>query len=510
MEENNDIKNYYEILNKIATGGESEVFKAKHKASNELRAIKIYNIKRFIESFLSEYLREPSEEEIKPEKDRILNEIKIMKLIQDENKDNTVRFYEYFENKNEIFIVTELCDCNLGSILSRNSLNTEKILEILTQLNNTFKILYENKIVHRNLKIGNIFLKYENKEQTKYKVKLGGYSYCEQLINLEYLSEMIGTVNYIAPEILKGEKYNQECDLWSLGIIIYIMYFKQFPYKGNNFSCILNQIKSLGSKAIKKTGNKDLDDLIAKLLVKDPRERITWEDYFEHPFFKNNSKDNPSFFMYSSGNPQYDSENKKQNDKIINEGENDEINELKKLLQNEKNKNDDLMKKINKLENELKEEKDKCKKLEEKTNKLKLELDNATKNSKTNIIQGFDNKLNNYDSKELLYKIILEKDEKIKELEIKLKRFPFELNEGEELISVNFSSTDQKVQNYSIICKNTEIFNMIEKKLYEDFKEYYDTENYFTFKGKRVHKLRTLKENGIKNNDVIVINIYDL
>ena len=51
---------------------------------------------------------------------------------------------------------------------------------------------------------------------------------------------------------------------------------------------------------------------------------------------------------------------------------------------------------------------------------------------------------------------------------------------------------------------------MLEKKLYEDFKEYYDTENYFTFKGNRVHKLRTLKENGIKNNDVIVINIYDL
>ena len=51
---------------------------------------------------------------------------------------------------------------------------------------------------------------------------------------------------------------------------------------------------------------------------------------------------------------------------------------------------------------------------------------------------------------------------------------------------------------------------MLEKKLYEDFKEYYDTENYFTFKRNRVHKLRTLKENGIKNNDVIVINIYDL
>ena len=221
-----------------------------------------------------------------------------------------------------------------------------------------------------------------------------------------------------------------------------------------------NCIKKLGNKIIKKTGNKDLDDLIIKLLEKDPKKRITWKDYFDHLFFNKNSNDI--------------SENKKNNDKIINKEENEEINELKKLLQNEKNKNDDLMKKINNLESELKEEKDKYKKWEEKTNKLKLELDNEIKNSKNKIIQGMDNKLNNYDSKESLYKKILEKDEKIKELEIKLKRYPFELNEGEELITVNFCSIDQKVQNYSVICKNTEIFNMLEKKLYEDFKEYYD------------------------------------
>ena len=71
-------------------------------------------------------------------------------------------------------------------------------------------------------------------------------------------------------------------------------------------------------------------------------------------------------------------------------------------------------------------------------------------------------------------------------------------------------TTARIIQNYSIICKNTEIFKMIEKKLYEDYKKYYDTENYFTFNGKTVDKLKTLKENGIKNNDVIVINVYDL
>ena len=58
-----------------------------------------------------------------------------------------------------------------------------------------------------------------------------------------------------------------------------------------------------------------MDDLISKLLVSDPKKRITWKDYFEHPFFKKNCKDN---------------------------SENEEINEIKKLFQNEKNKNDDI------------------------------------------------------------------------------------------------------------------------------------------------------------------------
>ena len=401
-----------------------------------------------------------------------------MKFIQDKSKDNTIRFYEYFKNEKEFSIVTELCDSNLGSFLykGKNGLKPEEILEILTQLNNTFKIIYENKIIYKNLNLTNILLKYENKEKTKFKIKLDSYSLTLQTNNL-YILDSVGTIDYMAPEILRGEKYNQECDLWSLGIIIYLLYFKQYPYIDSSKS------KNLGSICIKKTENKELDDLLEKLIVSDPKKRITWKDYFEHPFFKNNSNDI--------------SENKKDNEKNINKGENEEINELKKLLQNEKNKNDDLMKKINKLESEKKL-------LEERANKLKLELDNSIKNSKTNKI---DKKFNNYES---LNKIISEKDKKIKELEIKLKRYPFELNEGEKLITINFSSIDQKVQNYSIICKNTENFHIIEKKLYEDYNKYYDTQNFFTFNGKTVDKLRTLKENGIKNNDVIVINILDL
>ena len=104
---------------------------------------------------------------------------------------------------------------------------------------------------------------------------------------------------------------------------------------------------------------------------------------------------------------------------------------------------------------------------------------------------------------------IIERDKEIKELKVKLSRYPFELKEGEELMTVNFSSVDQKLHNYSLLCKNTDIFNILEKKLYEDYKEYYETENYFTVNGNKIHKLKSLRENNIHNHDVIMLNSID-
>ena len=107
-------------------------------------------------------------------------------------------------------------------------------------------------------------------------------------------------------------------------------------------------------------------------------------------------------------------------------------------------------------------------------------------------------------------KTILEKDKELNELKQKLSRYPFELKEGEKLMTVNFGSIDQKIQNFSVICKNTDTFRVIEKKLYENYKEFYETENYFTFNGKKVHKYKSLDENNIKNNDIIMLNTIEI
>ena len=71
-------------------------------------------------------------------------------------------------------------------------------------------------------------------------------------------------------------------------------------------------------------------------------------------------------------------------------------------------------------------------------------------------------------------------------------------------------SVDNKIQNYSLICKNTDTFNIIEKMVYDEYKEFYETENYFTVNGKKINKYKNLEENNIHNNDVIILNVLDI
>ena len=94
---------------------------------------------------------------------------------------------------------------------------------------------------------------------------------------------------------------------------------------------------------------------------------------------------------------------------------------------------------------------------------------------------------------------------RIDDLKEKLSRYPFELKKDEKMISVIFTSDDQKIH-FSVICKNTEKFNRLEEKLYNDYPEYSETNNYFVVNGNRIQKFKTLDENNIRNSDIIILN----
>ena len=78
------------------------------------------------------------------------------------------------------------------------------------------------------------------------------------------------------------------------------------------------------------------------------------------------------------------------------------------------------------------------------------------------------------------------------------------------LRNIIFTSINQKIQNYSMLCRNNENFATIEEDLYEEFPDFKETENFFLVKGSRINKNKTLEENNNKNNDIIVIQIFDL
>ena len=74
--------------------------------------------------------------------------------------------------------------------------------------------------------------------------------------------------------------------MWSIGVIIYQLSFKEFPFNGNTGIALLNRIKTMKQKHFKKTKDSKLDDLIGKLLIADPSKRLSWKEYFKHPFFE--------------------------------------------------------------------------------------------------------------------------------------------------------------------------------------------------------------------------------
>ena len=181
-------------------------------------------------------------------------------------------------------------------------------------------------------------------------------------------------------------------------------------------------------------------------------------------------------------------ENKEDKEK---KNEEDKIGEVDKEIKKTKysilkNENENFKIRINNLEEDLKIKDEKI---------LKLEEDLKIKDEK--IL-----KLDEY------LKI---KDEKILKLDEDLRKFKsyFSTSE-EELISLIFNSCDQTIKNFNLVAKNSDIFTTLEKKIYDKFPIFKENENYFLANGEKLNRNKTLKENKIKNNDVITLYQFDL
>ena len=159
-----------------------------------------------------------------------------------------------------VFIQMELCKQNLKEYLNVNKLNNYKKQIICKQIINGLKYIHKNEIIHRDLKLTNIFIDYNNN------VKIGDFGLAKNIYDLNY--DEVGTYSYIAPEIIEGKNYSYTADLYSLGVII-LEIFK-------NSKTEMEKIISI--KEIKNGkylfDNNDLNDLLSKLINDDPNKRV--------------------------------------------------------------------------------------------------------------------------------------------------------------------------------------------------------------------------------------------
>ena len=148
-------------------------------------------------------------------KQNLINEIRIHKSLMHRN---VVNFEHYFEDEQNVYIILELCkNQTLRKLLKKRGKLTElEVQNYLMQLIRVLRYLQSKRIIHRDLKLSNIFL------TEKMELKLGDFGFSVELdFDFQKRKTVCGTPNYIAPEILNEKPYQYEVDIWSLGVIIY-------------------------------------------------------------------------------------------------------------------------------------------------------------------------------------------------------------------------------------------------------------------------------------------------
>ena len=268
--------NNYKDFKLIGAGNFGDIYKAKNKKTGNLVAIKNVNKLKHQKS-LSSLLRETE----------IMNKIK---------SENTVCIKETIDTKDNIYIIMDLCECNLEEYVKRreNPISIKEIKEVLLQLNNVFKIFKNENIIHRDLKPSNILISIDKLD--KCLIKLSDYG-SSKIIDLVNTKTLVGTPLTMAPEVLKEGNSSFKSDIWSLGVVIYFMLNKSYPYQGNNEYLLFQDINS--GKKLNLSKDSVLNDLIVKMLKINPNERISWDEYFNHPFFKTEYNDEINQFNFA-------------------------------------------------------------------------------------------------------------------------------------------------------------------------------------------------------------------
>ena len=262
----------YKVLQRLGEGSFGKAFLCKRESDDSLCVIK-------------QILIEGMD---KKEKDDVLNESIILAKLDHQN---IIKFFEVFESekpKQMINIVTEYAD---GGDLSekikerknKNNYFTEsEILDYFTQICLAIKHIHENKIIHRDLKSGNIFLMKNGL------VKLGDFGISKKFQKTtDKAKTFIGTPYYLSPEIIDGKPYDSKSDIWSLGVLLYEMMTFKMPFNANSLPMLSVKITRGQYTPPPTIYTKDLRELVTKCLTIDPKIRPSIHEILRMPIIQN-------------------------------------------------------------------------------------------------------------------------------------------------------------------------------------------------------------------------------
>ncbi|KAF4320877.1 hypothetical protein BBO99_00005171 [Phytophthora kernoviae] len=298
-----DFHDKFTVSSPLGSGKYSVVKRCTKKATGEQFAVKIIDKRQMIEvRFLK-------------------RELEIMYALR---HDGVVRLLELFENNDMLFLVMELCGQELFEFIDRNGPLPESTTRpLIRKLVRTVAYLHAQCIVHRDIKPENILLPTDGQDVSDIKLsdfgiarKLDGHGHGDVLTPHESLSEVAnlhdatpgssssgmqtlagdavrnrmarahtkcGTRDYIAPEVMSGKGYGTEADLWSVGVVTYVLASGYAPV----FLPTAEGVKKVFfSDDCWSGASEDLKRFIEALLVRDPEKRITAADALEHSWLK--------------------------------------------------------------------------------------------------------------------------------------------------------------------------------------------------------------------------------
>ena len=277
----------YVLIGTIGKGNFGEVFLTRKNGDQELYATKKMDRKVC---------------ERPPLWNRFINEIQILKMV---NHPNIVKFKDLKRTQNNYYLITEYV--NGGSLLSnlkkymsihRKPFPEDIVQYLMKQIVSALNYLHLNRIIHRDLKLDNILVKFNSdydKQALNLKncqVKLIDFGFAT-ILNKALTFTALGTPHNMEPEILKqistGEKnsgYNEKVDIWSLGTLCYEMIVGHSPFMGASMKDLYKNVKA-GNYTLPSSLSKEIVEFIDVMLQQDPNERFGASQLMNHKFLVN-------------------------------------------------------------------------------------------------------------------------------------------------------------------------------------------------------------------------------